>query len=926
MKRNLDHIISKVRQWALGVAMVSSVLNPAELTAWAEKYALDEAEKEKVEAAAQNEFDKQKEDQKTAYFNEHRDAQKIKEAGTFENTFKDWFKRYHLSKMSADQRARWEDLRGNRSEIAPNKNKIFIDDKRTAVQKGWGDLTTGELLDTVPDLTLALDDPGWNEFYRIVQTALRAMDDDRKELSRADPENGTVALDKYFGEGKPFSKPVLDSKNTNDADILKTVDNIRKELANKSIIYDYLENLPDYTKIFTKEYPITQFVKELNAPGWMGNPKCREHLRSVAVRLQEQVEMAVPGIDADSTKEKQTRINIIKGLGDLVKLSARMNPENDEIDPANMQLFKQPEFYKELLKDLYNKDDKESKSAFFRNFEKYAPGNRLTGFMNYALEKNNYATGDNQLVPKFEEGRDWFQDKQKKWDDWREQHIEKLWKKQHSHIYSAPLAKGIIDAIYKAKPAISPTDGILKILEKKDELRPKIQAKSSGSLKGFDFLTDSLKEMKDSGEFDKALDGALRNGYQCQALAMEIIKRGVKNREIEKAKVALEVLAVMRYDTFSSAHYNEVFKEKFDPLKNTSFMKGDLKHIFGAATTVVNLMMKGGYKAAVAVRNTYQGRRGKINLNDKRLANGRADARRDSRDRQGFNYWSETKERLDKANADLLVAEDAARQVKGLDAAEDAITESEARLSRYTQWEKLKQEVETIKTKLKEAEEKSASKKMKEQARFEEFKKLDEKENRTEAEEQRLKEIQAEEVASQAEEADSKDEIASLKQEIATKEEEVRKYNDIKTPEDAKALEDFRDREEEKFNNEQRRLEGLGISEKRQYELRRNLFLAKNEQGYAEAAHTIKTTKKEKDEAKGVPGKPARPEADELAKFEELVYFWNYVNGFSGAKVNDFNITRSSKTFRESANPTNGFDNSWMASSGFMATHDYDRE
>jgi len=906
----LDIIINQARKFALARAMVSSVLSDAEISDWAEKYASNDEEKERIQSAISEEFNKRSTERVTP-IDAERTAKGVK-ADTFENSLKKWFKQYHISKMSADQRARWYDLRGKRFEIAPNGNKIFLDDKRSAAQKGWGDPKTGELLDTVPDLTLELDDPGWDEFYRVVQNTLRSMDDDRTELSRADPENGTATLDKYFGKKglKPFSKPQLDPSK--DAGAISTIANIKRELDAKGIIYDYLENLPDYNKIFTKEYPITQFAKDLSDKDFMGNSKCREHLRLVAIRLQDYVENSVATIDDSSLEDKRDRIRRIKQLGDLTKLSARMNPENDEVTPDQMQMFKQPEFYQELLKDFYDKEDKENKSAFFKQFEKYN-GNKLTGYMSYALEKSNYSSGDNQLVPKYEEKRNVVQTVQKKWDDWREQHIEKLWKKQHSHIYSAPNAQGIVAAICKAK--ISPTDGILKVLEKKDELRPKIQAKSTASLKGFDFLMASLTEMKNSGEMDKALEGALRNGAKCQAIAMEIIKRGVKHREVEKAKVALEVLAVMRYDTFSSAHYNEIFKDKFDPLKDASFMKHEgVKQVVGAATTGLNLLMKGGYKLAIAGRNKYQFRRGKVKLDNKRLTDGISDAKRDSKNRimggrrypekvspEGFNYWDETKERLNRANEDLRIAEDAARPMQGLDALEDIITSCEARLARYYKLSEVRRELDELIEAERHIEEQKEVLEVKAEAEGE----LTERE---EAQYLRLEQ-----------------QLKPLAKRKQLLENEIGDYKDLRNDEQARRLEEYVEKRKVDYANEEARLEGLQITKEKQYTVRRNLLIAQNEKQYAEAAHNIRNTKKEKDEAKATDSKPAKREADEMTKFDELVFFWNYVNGYTGAKVNDHNIFRSSKTIREEADPTNNFDKRWMKTSGYLATHDYDR-
>lgn len=155
-----------------------------------------------------------------------------------------------------------------------------------------------------------------------------------------------------------------------------------------------------------------------------------------------------------------------------------------------------------------------------------------------------------------------------------------------------------------------------KSWKKKDAIIKRVEAKSPISKKSFEFLFEALEYIKSSGEMDKALQGALKNGCQAEELAFEIIKYAISKRKVSDAKGALEVLAVMHYDTLSSAHW-EKFKGAQGAIlgdKDFSFNKNNeaMSVITNAIDKTFYTGINGLFWLGVMTRNLIQHGRGKM--------------------------------------------------------------------------------------------------------------------------------------------------------------------------------------------------------------------------------------------------------------------------------------------------------------------------
>ena len=484
--------------------------------------------------------------------------------------------------------------------------KIYLNDFRSGAQKTWFD-GKGNLKTDLPDIS-KLDEGQQRKFYRIMRTALRGMNANPDKFADPDAPN---PLTQFFGDKNimPFSDIVV-SPDTKDA-LKELAKHIRKDTDLKEKIKGQ-----GYYKRFSDDYTIDQVLDDLIEGNYDVNTKTRESAKTIINTLAEFVEVAEDN-SRKPTKMVQGALNVVYGdkkdkkIGDnLTRLLRELDVTNESIDDRQFNQFRTDadKGYIGILKALYDPKAADRQSAFFKNVAANN-GSEITNPMATVIEKVNY----DKVTPKYKDERSFWEQKNKQWDDWKDDHIRKFWVRALRHNYLEPNAKGVVSAIYKCK--LSPTDGLGKILDEKEKIKKVIDAKYASSAKGFDFLCETLEDIRKSGDMDKALAGALKNGKKAAAIANEIIKRAAAQNRWGDAKVALETLAVMRYDIFSSARGKDVTKAIMGAnfFEGTSFMKDPaLKFIINAAQKGFNLGMAGVFWTGVVARNLVQHYRGKI--------------------------------------------------------------------------------------------------------------------------------------------------------------------------------------------------------------------------------------------------------------------------------------------------------------------------
>jgi len=495
--------------------------------------------------------------------------------------------------------------------------KIYLNDFRTGGQKTWFD-GQGNLKTTLRgtdkrsyapgDLPLSLTDLDPSEqrrFYTILRTAFRGINANPPKF--ADPDI-PQPLSKFFGDKNiyAFSEPVLGDSVTKPIEGLKTLLGGKDNELMQQIL---LRDQQTYRPIFDKDYKISDLFDDINNKKYKTDPKTKEKLSNLfqTINTIAYPDWGTGKLSPAMLKKVQTELGGVSGLANVVY---RLDDKNEEIDPVQFRQFQDPKVYGEILKAMYDPKAANRQSGFFTQIAENN-GSEITSPMATVIENVNY----DKVTGKYKDERTFWQQRGKDWDDWTEGHIKKFWNRALRHNYLDSNARGVVAAIADVKPEISPKDGLKKILEKKADIKKIIDAKYSSGGKGFDFLCETLEDIEKSGDMKNAIAGALKNGKQATVIAKEIIKRAAAQNRVGDAKVALETLAVMRYDIFTSEHGKEISAaltgmSLFD---GTSFMKHDsLKLIINAAQKGFNLGVAGAFWTAVVGRNLIQHYRGKI--------------------------------------------------------------------------------------------------------------------------------------------------------------------------------------------------------------------------------------------------------------------------------------------------------------------------
>ena len=264
-----------------------------------------------------------------------------------------------------------------------------------------------------------------------------------------------------------------------------------------------------------------------------------------------------------------------------------INEINTPKDPTNTQLIQLRDNMNDLFMQLVSKD------KLFEKFSAKDEDGDISTWIKRGIDDTNYKTGDHALAPKYDDRKQFWDNAKKEIKDWYVDTLGKLEQKHTRHIYQTNARHIVAELI---KKGVKPTDGTGKILETLDAIR--------GSLpnpvqKQLDWIKDTLTPMSKTDFFKDAL----RDGDQMNVLVSEIIKAAAHDDEEEKAMVALEMLAVMRYTMFTSSVRDQLKKTEFKLFSdgNLSFNKGN--KFMQSMTNALDRTLKFGMMAAFEVGN-----------------------------------------------------------------------------------------------------------------------------------------------------------------------------------------------------------------------------------------------------------------------------------------------------------------------------------
>lgn len=220
----------------------------------------------------------------------------------------------------------------------------------------------------------------------------------------------------------------------------------------------------------------------------------------------------------------------------------------------------------------------------------------IAKWLNKGLNETDYKDSDHKLAPMYEDRKRLFQRAKnkviKKYDDT----LGKLENKHKRHIYSTN-ARFIVEQLIKKK--ISPTSGMDKLFNTlggiMGELPNPVQ-------KQMDWVNKTFKKLSGETFFKEAL----MNGNQMRQLVQEIIKAAAHDDKKEEAKVALEMLSVMRYTMTTSSVRDSLKKTDFTIFSdgNLSANKNEFVQAFTKATDkLIKATVMGAFELGNLAKN-----------------------------------------------------------------------------------------------------------------------------------------------------------------------------------------------------------------------------------------------------------------------------------------------------------------------------------
>lgn len=790
----------------------------------------------------------------------------------FKDFMLEWFKAYHLSNMDDGRRGKWRDMRGKVYDIHPvTGNYVYLNDQRTGNQKSWADPKTGDLKTTLPEPPLTEDQ--WEYFYRTTRDTLRAINAKRKDLTRAAPD-APFPLDKWFGDKKFKAFSNLEVP----VSIQPMLDRLTQVLKDSSIKIKLKNSMN-----FSSEYSLNDLLDDLEKKNYSEHPETLEYLNKIltllsrwlfptyyersqiSLDLQKKLYKAVMGRENYDSSNPSLAEEFNQKIEDIQRL---LDPSEEKIDLDQLRQFKDPSVWQEILKALYAPDKEGKKSGFYNHFAKFG-GHEITQYMDEIVSGNDY----DKLTPKLASELNIRESFKEKVTDWRKEHLDRLTNRAARHIYVDGNAEPLVGAILKEK--LVPQDGLIKFIEKKDAVIKRMG--NTAAEKGAKFLFEALEYIKSSGKGDEMLNGALRNGSKVQAVAFEIMKYAIATNKVNDAKPALEALAVMRYDTLTSKHWDALHKAEKDIAlfgdKGYSWNKDNpsMQIVTGALDGTIKLGLNALFWGGVVVRNVIQHGRGKINpANRTRLATALVKIKADSAKFKNLETARAEQAEIDR-EYDAAAAEMAAdsKLYDDIEAIDYAIDELNALNTDIGQ----------------NAQDITSQKERIDQLKQDGQQNLEMMPYGIEQEENIYQELVA-----------KQNQLTHAKNELAKK---FKIRPGVSLDDHLKCESKRLKQEQEQHKDRHERLAALRTSWRVAHELTDRLAAADKK------GHDKETS-----------GKDYVPPKSAMENLEMLVSFWNAANGFNNdIDVNSYNIFRNIKDVRKQANRGNDF-NKWFMAQG----------
>lgn len=515
----------------------------------------------------------------------------------------------HFDLMPPDTRDRFDDY---------CKNGDFV-----GHMKHWYENYTpdGPSYSSTPDLS-ALTDADWEKLFDECQSAMQAMDDAKNDsvgFGKTYKKATLNFISRWFGnDNQTFSRdtasPQTRSAFTALASFLQ---------ANRSLKIPFETHMPD---VF-KDLSYSDFCQKLADGKYNTDLEFRKKVNSVVGYIkyygpkqgmedEPDREYWPAGVGYDMTTPAATAGGT-PPTNPVVTLRAPLqNIANLDPDEKKWYTVQNKDLHIRWFKSDWTKffDEILASSEIRKDFLEKADGNIKTA-LTTAIQDTNYEDkeSDDYVPPQYADEKNWRQ-KLKKWgNDTYENHFRRFTNPSRgTRIFFSPYSQNFMKAFDKV--GIKPTEGLEGILKKKDD--PKLQNIINGdptTRKHFKWFIETLELFKK--ETPDAFEGALRNGAQMRTLVSNLIVKAAKDKKMDEAKTALEVLSVAKYGLSASNTVEALRKMDFNLFGNdkNSYMKNEgIAMIAKAADRFAKGIIVGAGAIGAGMYNFAQHRRTKI--------------------------------------------------------------------------------------------------------------------------------------------------------------------------------------------------------------------------------------------------------------------------------------------------------------------------
>lgn len=432
-----------------------------------------------------------------------------------------FFRQMHFNNMPDDVMARFKDF---------SKNDDF-----TKNMENW----KKDLLDQngnpndLPDLSSSLSDDEWKYLYKVFRDTFRSMDENKDSF--LDDKKVSTFFNDSFGPNKLFSSGNLSPR------FIQELSSLYNKIEQEALSLNNGDTAKFYKKILGD-------LKRDISSNLLNNIKTGNININDEKDIQKFLSAVRDSLPYDD--EHQAEYSLINDK--LYDIGQILEQDREFINQNKLEFFK--ENYKSIFKTLYT--NKNIRNTFSNN-----GGSLITNRIERAVELTDYDNEQSEdYIPSKKQDKLTFSQELKKWkDDTYEDYLEKYMTLKGDRLFISFEAKNIVKAISSAK--IKPTDGLAKILDESGKIKSTLKTKSPKSLIAFKYFEEILSDFKET--MPKAFNGALKNGSQLRAVVSEMIISAIKKNKVHEAKVAMEILAIVRYGYTTSKTMDALSKDSF---------------------------------------------------------------------------------------------------------------------------------------------------------------------------------------------------------------------------------------------------------------------------------------------------------------------------------------------------------------------------